>query len=114
MQERNTGQVVSHVNGLELFSFSFSCRLTSRLVHDQSMVLHPDVDSPFVDQLDVMHRLLPYHICQHPKEDLGVIAPEKGKGKAVDQDWREEIRGMQAQFNGHFHCLCIMQLRDWP
>jgi hypothetical protein len=77
-----------------LFSLSFSCRLTSRLVHDQSMVLHPDIDSPFVDQLDVVRRLLPYHLFQHPREDLDAITTGKGKEKAAEQDWREEIRGM--------------------
>jgi Conserved region of unknown function on GLTSCR protein len=77
------------------------------------MVLHPDVDSPFVDQLDVIRRLLPYHLFQHPKEDLDTIISGKGKEKAVEQDWREEIRGMQEQFNRCFYCLCIMQLQDW-
>jgi len=102
MHERNTSQVVFHANGLELFSSSFWRRITSRLVHDQSMVLHPDVDSPFVDQLDVIRRLLPYHLFQHPKEDLDAITTGKGKEKAVEQDWREEMRGMREQFNRLF------------
>ena len=97
MHQRNTGQVVFHVNNLELFSFSFSfsCRLYTRLVNDQSMALQPDVDSPFVDQLDVIRRLLPYHLFQHPKEDLDAVTTGKGKEKAVEHDWREEIRGKQ-------------------
>lgn len=66
------------------------------------MVLHPDVDSSFVDQLDVIRRLLPYHLFQHPKEDLDAITTGKGKEKAVEQDWREEIQGMQQQFNGYY------------
>ena len=86
------------INNLEIlfsFSFSFSCRLHTRLVNDQSMALHPDVDSPFVDQLDVIRRLLPYHLFQHPKEDLDAVTTGKGKEKAVEHDWREEIRGKQ-------------------
>jgi hypothetical protein len=97
-----------------LFSYSFSCSLISRLAHDQSMVLHPEVDSPFVDQLDVIRRLLPYHLFQHPKDDLDAITTGKGKEKAVEQDWREEIRGTKEQFNRRFYCLCIMQPQDWP
>jgi hypothetical protein len=96
MHQGNTGQVVFHINNnLKLLSFSFSCRITTRLVNDQSLALHPDVDSPFVDQLDVIRRLLPYHLFQHPKEDLDAITTGKGKEKAVEQDWREEIRGKQ-------------------
>ena len=99
MHQRNTGQVVFHYNNLELFSFSFSfsfsCRLYTRLVNDQSMALQPDVDSPFVDQLDDIRRLLPYHLFQHPKEDLDAVTTGKGKEKAVEHDWREEIRGKQ-------------------
>ena len=116
MHQRNTGQVVFHVNKLELisFSFSFSCRIHTRLVNDQGMALHPDVDSPFVDQLDVICRLLPYHLFQHPKEDLDAITTGKGKEKAVEQDWREEIRGKQESFNRCLYYLSIMQLRGWP
>ncbi|KAF8161140.1 hypothetical protein B0H34DRAFT_652743 [Crassisporium funariophilum] len=69
-----------------------SFRLTSRLAHDQSRVSHPDVDSPFVDQLDVINRLLPYHILQQPKNDLDTIISGKGKEKAVEDNWREEIQ----------------------
>lgn len=105
MHKRNTGQVIFYPNALEEFSSSFLCRLASRLLHDQSMVLHPDVDSPFADQLDVIRRLLPYHLFQYPKEDLDAITAGKGKEKAVEQDWREEIRGMQEQLNRHFYLL---------
>ena len=95
MHQGNTGQVVFMLITWNYSQFLFSCRITTRLVNDQSMALRPDVDSPFVDQLDVIRRLLPYHLFQHPKEDLDAITTGKGKEKAVEQDWREEIRGKQ-------------------
>jgi hypothetical protein len=63
-------------------------------------VLNPDVDSPFVDAVDVVHRLLPYHVLQQPQEDLRIIAERrraKGKGKAHDVI-RDEIEGSKALF----------------
>ncbi|KAI0374125.1 hypothetical protein BV20DRAFT_962102 [Pilatotrama ljubarskyi] len=73
-------------------------RVASRLVEDQRAALVPDVETPFVDQVDVVKRLLPYHIFQQPK-DLdaillsGSIRPSrKGKRKATEEDLlREEI-----------------------
>jgi hypothetical protein len=49
-------------------------------------VLHPDVDSPFVDEVDVINRLLPYHLFQQPKDDLESMISIKGKEKAVADD----------------------------
>ncbi|KAF8973217.1 hypothetical protein BDZ97DRAFT_1648778, partial [Flammula alnicola] len=72
------------------------CRLNSRLAHDQAMVSHPDVDSPFVDEVDVINRLLPYHLFQQPQEDLAVIASGKGKERALEPAWTEEIRATKA------------------
>ncbi|KAI0329726.1 hypothetical protein GY45DRAFT_1435254 [Cubamyces sp. BRFM 1775] len=74
-------------------------RIASRLVEDQHAALVPDVETPFVDGVDVVKRLLPYHIFQHPKEDLdtvlqtGSVHPSrKGKRKATEEDLlREEI-----------------------
>ncbi|KAI9060278.1 hypothetical protein FKP32DRAFT_1578304 [Trametes sanguinea] len=76
-----------------------AARVASRLAEDQRAALFPDVDTPFVDQVDVVKRLLPYHIFQQPKEDLdavlqsGSLNPSrKGKRKATEEDLlREEI-----------------------
>ena len=68
-------------------------RLNSRLAHDQELILHPDVDSQFVDETDVIKRLLPYHIFQQPKEDLGSTVSGKAKTKVAEADLKEEIRG---------------------
>jgi hypothetical protein len=54
------------------------------LTSDHISVLFPDVDTPFRDIDDVIDRLLPYHVFQHPKEDLLKVA--KGKGKATETE----------------------------
>src|SRR5579863_8564943 len=51
--------------------------VAARLTADHISVLFPDVDTPFRDVEDVVDRLLPYHVFQHPREDL----PKAGKGK---------------------------------
>jgi len=68
-------------------------RLNSRLAHDQGLISHPDVDSQFVDETDVIKRLLPYHIFQQPKEDLGPTISGKAKANVAEVDLKEEIRG---------------------
>ena len=68
-------------------------RVRERLAQDQTAVLHPDVDSPFVDEIDVINRLLPYHVFQQPRDDLERIILGKGKEKAVDDTWKVELRG---------------------
>jgi len=67
-------------------------RFNSCLAHDQELVSHPDVDSQFVDEEDVINRLLPYHIFQQPKEDLGLVILGKGKEKVAEVEWKEEIQ----------------------
>lgn len=64
-------------------------------------MLYPDVDTPFADTIDVLNRLLPYHVFQQPQEDLGDIgrylgkeSKRKGKGKAMDGDMRDDIIGL--------------------
>ncbi|KAJ7251495.1 hypothetical protein B0H12DRAFT_1119231, partial [Mycena haematopus] len=52
----------------------------ARLAQDRASVLTPDTETPFSDTIDVVNRLLPYHIFQQPKEDLD----RKGKRKADD------------------------------
>jgi len=68
-------------------------RVSAKLKEDQDLVLHPDVDSPFVDEIDVINRLLPYHVFQQPKEDLSAVVSGKGKEKAAAIDWDDEIAG---------------------
>lgn len=69
-----------------------SCRVASRLTVDHISALFPDVESPFRDIEDVVDRLLPYHVFQHPREDLLKIG--KGKQKATETDiLRSELEG---------------------
>ncbi|KAF7361837.1 hypothetical protein MVEN_00528200 [Mycena venus] len=63
-----------------------AARIAARLADDHALVLTPDVETPFSDTVDVVKRLLPYHVFQQPKEDLD----RKGKRKA-DDDLRAEI-----------------------
>ncbi len=75
---------------------TFLCRVAARLTADQAAVIHPDVDTPFSDTLDVVKRLLPYHIYQQPPEDLRTLTHGnvgKGKGKATNDDLNREIYG---------------------
>jgi hypothetical protein len=77
--------------------WSFVCRLAALLASDRRATLHPDVHTPFTDAADVVKRLLPYHIWQHPAEDLEYLqwpANGKGKGRAT----AEEI--LQAEIAG--------------
>jgi hypothetical protein len=66
------------------------------LATDHILALYPDADTPFVDEIDVVNRLLPYHVFQYPKDDLKAMMPNgKGKAKATPEDeLREELRGM--------------------
>ncbi|KAJ7901900.1 hypothetical protein B0H14DRAFT_2669036 [Mycena olivaceomarginata] len=57
-----------------------AARVAARLAQDRASVLTPDTETPFSDTLDVVNRLLPYHVFQQPKEDLD----RKGKRKADD------------------------------
>lgn len=64
------------------------------LASDHIQAMYPDVDSPFENEIDVVDRLLPYHIFQHPMHDLDSARGLKGKAKATEVDLlREEIRG---------------------
>ncbi|KAK7692740.1 hypothetical protein QCA50_004373 [Cerrena zonata] len=72
-----------------------AARVAVSLNSDQNSALNPDVDTPFRDATDVIQRLLPYHIFQHPAEDIAVLCRgsiSKGKRKATEEDLlREEI-----------------------
>ncbi|KAJ7178488.1 hypothetical protein C8R43DRAFT_973504 [Mycena crocata] len=64
-----------------------AARVAARLALDHAAVLNPDTETPFSDTIDVVNRLLPYHVFHQPKEDLD----RKGKRKAEDEDLRTEI-----------------------
>lgn len=69
-------------------------RFTARLALDHAAVLYPDADTPFIDTVDLVNRLLPYHVYQQPKEDLDRLTMSgKGKGKATEDQLAEEIAG---------------------
>ncbi|KAK0212562.1 hypothetical protein DFS33DRAFT_1282655 [Desarmillaria ectypa] len=71
-----------------------AAKVAARLTADQAAVIHPDVDTPFSDTLDVVKRLLPYHIYQQPPEDLHALIHgniDKGKGKVTNDDLNREI-----------------------
>lgn len=66
---------------------------------DQILALYPDADTPFEDEVDVVNRLLPYHVFQNPGQDLNSLRGLKGKTKMTEEDvLREEIRGVQNSF----------------
>ncbi|KIO22831.1 hypothetical protein M407DRAFT_27635 [Tulasnella calospora MUT 4182] len=61
------------------------------LATDHRAVDSPDVETPFRDAVDVVRRLLPYHVFQHHQEELEYATAlnnralsAKGKGKATD------------------------------
>lgn len=69
---------------------------TACLRADHDAVMYPNVDTPFSDAVDVVQRLLPYHIFQQPHEDLHSLMQSKrnkGKEKAQDPDVQQEIEG---------------------
>lgn len=69
-------------------------RFASCLALDQISALYPNADTPFEDAADVVNRLLPYHVFQHPSKDLDTIERDnKGKSKATNQDLADEIAG---------------------
>ena len=77
------------------------CRVASRLTTDHISALFPDVDSPFRGIEDVVDRLLPYHVFQHPREDL--LKVSKGKQKATETDLlRSELEGAPVRRAGCF------------
>ncbi|KAJ7647250.1 hypothetical protein FB45DRAFT_821964 [Roridomyces roridus] len=65
---------------------STAARVVTRLAQDHAAVLNPDTETPFTDCLDVVNRLLPYHVFLQPRDDLD----RKGKGKA--EELKAEIR----------------------
>jgi hypothetical protein len=83
-----------------IFTHVLEYSFASCLAADHAAVMNPDVDSPFVDAVDVVHRLLPYHVFQQPQEDLRTVTERrraKGKDKAYDVI-RDEIEGRKAPY----------------
>ncbi|KAF8893806.1 hypothetical protein BD779DRAFT_1609487 [Infundibulicybe gibba] len=70
-----------------------SANFLSRLALDHQAVLNPETDTPFYDTVDVVNRLLPYHVYQQPHEDLNLMLGRKGKRKATESDLKLEIEG---------------------
>jgi Conserved region of unknown function on GLTSCR protein len=79
-------------------------------------VLYPDTETPFVDTLDVVHRLLPYHVFQHPREDLDVLVKgriasdrsEVSKWKPTEQESEEgnaRLDDLRREIKGIYHGL---------
>ncbi|KAI5121560.1 hypothetical protein M0805_000741 [Coniferiporia weirii] len=64
--------------------------VAANLEMDQTLTLYPDADTPFEDEIDVVRRLLPYHIYQHPQHDLDEVRGLKGKSKATEIDLLQE------------------------
>jgi hypothetical protein len=60
---------------------------------DHISVLYPDVDTPFIDGVDVVQRLLPYHVFQLPRGDFDASRKQKGKSKATDPTLLDHIKG---------------------
>ena len=69
--------------------FSVATHLTA----DHISILFPDVNTPFQDVGDVVDRLLPYHVFQHPKADL--LVANKGKRRASETEiLQSELAGI--------------------
>ncbi|KAN0128753.1 Glioma tumor suppressor candidate region domain containing protein [Lactarius tabidus] len=61
-----------------------SSRAATHLTADHISVLFPDANTPFQDIGDVVDRLLPYHVFQHPRADL--LVANKGKRRATEAE----------------------------
>lgn len=87
-----------NINIVAHFTYSSNDnRVAVSLVSDQNVALNPDIDTPFLNATDVIQRLLPWHVFQHPAEDIATLRSGnigKGKRKATEEDLlREEIAG---------------------
>lgn len=93
----------SYPSPISSTAFSSVSRFAARLAADHAAVLHPDVDTPFMDVQDAMNRLLPYHIFQQPKNDLEwVINGGKGKQKAAPE---AELSGIDTSMSSQLRRL---------
>jgi hypothetical protein len=71
---------------------------------DHIAVLYPDTGTPFVDTFDVVRRLLPYHVFQHPKEDLDMLTKGR-KEKNRDNTSGKENDELRTEITGAEHLL---------
>ena len=79
-------------------------RVATHLTADHVSALFPDVNTPFQDVGDVVDRLLPYHIFQHPREDL--LVANKGKRRATETEiLQSELAGTSFSSCVIFPCL---------
>lgn len=76
--------------GPALLTPQITISFRTRLASDHAAALYPDTDAPFTDAIDVVHRLLPYHIFQQPKQDLEEMSR---KGKVPEDSIKAEITG---------------------
>ncbi|KAF8633323.1 hypothetical protein AX17_004496 [Amanita inopinata Kibby_2008] len=91
-QAKNSAKLKSRLPEEQEIIARTAARFASSLASDHAAVLSPDVDSPFVDYVDVVKRLLPYHVFQQPQEDLAnLVCNKKGKGKATESNLGAEI-----------------------
>lgn len=83
-------------------------RFALSLAFDQLSALHPNTDAPFENAVDVVNRLLPYHIFLHPRESLDPVEGiHKGKRKITSHDLANEIKGMM-DFSLHKYPVSIV------
>ncbi|KAL5507472.1 hypothetical protein ACEPAH_6928 [Sanghuangporus vaninii] len=84
--------------------------VSANLELDQILTQYPDTDTPFQDEMDVVQRLLPYHIYQHPRHDLDEMRGSKGKAKASEVELlREEIQESKFALECHRRCSALEQ-----
>ncbi|THH07231.1 hypothetical protein EW145_g3528 [Phellinidium pouzarii] len=84
--------------------------VSANLTMDQITALYPDADTPFEDEVDVIKRLLPYHIYQHPQHDLDEVRGLKGKSKATEVDLlREEVKETRFALECHKRFRALKQ-----
>lgn len=102
-----------------LYSLLGYCiRFSQLLATDHRAVDNPDVETPFLDAVDVVRRLLPYHVFQHPQEELEYATAlnnravsAKGKGKATDLTaLPPHLRAIALENEGTFGILYLPQL----
>ena len=82
-------------------------RFALSLAFDQLSALYPNTDAPVEDAVDVVNRLLPYHIFRHP-QDTAV----KGKAKSINQEVVDEIEGTKNLIYLYALCRSLQQKRD--
>ncbi|KAG8979470.1 hypothetical protein FRC05_008459 [Tulasnella sp. 425] len=68
------------------------------LATDHRAVDSPDVETPFRDAVDVVRRLLPYHVFQHPQEELEYATALNNRATAFALELHEEARELKERF----------------